>query len=96
MTSKNILWMLGTGYGGRDLYPKQAFFPMAGEKDSWLRLARGLWVEVDEDLIEAYRGVESLPFGAGQHRRVAVKIVDDRGGVCGYWRLSDGASRSYR
>jgi len=30
-------------------------------------------------LIEAYRGTVSLPFEAGEHRRIAVKIVDDRG-----------------
>jgi len=30
-------------------------------------------------LIEAYRGVESLPFTPGKHRRVAVKIIDNRG-----------------
>lgn len=29
--------------------------------------------------IEAYRGTESLPFEVGEHKRVAVKIVDDRG-----------------
>ena len=31
-----------------------------------------------EELIEAYRGSESLPFEPGEHRRIAVKIVDDR------------------
>ncbi|MHB8898560.1 MAG: hypothetical protein ACYC6Y_07415 [Thermoguttaceae bacterium] len=34
--------------------------------------------EIDEDLIEAYRGTESLPFEAVGYGRVAVKIVDDR------------------
>jgi hypothetical protein len=29
--------------------------------------------------IEAYRGTVSLPFGPGEHKRIAVKIVDDRG-----------------
>jgi hypothetical protein len=27
---------------------------------------------------EAYRGAVSLPFAPGEHRRIAVKIVDDR------------------
>jgi adenine-specific DNA-methyltransferase len=32
-----------------------------------------------EEWIEAYRGAVSLPFAPGEHRRIAVKIVDDRG-----------------
>ena len=35
--------------------------------------------EIDEELIEAYRGTVSLPFAPGEHKRIAVKIVDDRG-----------------
>lgn len=30
-------------------------------------------------LDETYHGTVSLPFAAGAHKRVAVKIVDDRG-----------------
>ncbi len=52
---------------------------MAGDKDGWARLARSLRAEVDEELIEAYRGTASLPFAAGKHGRAAVKIIDDRG-----------------
>jgi adenine-specific DNA-methyltransferase len=29
--------------------------------------------------MEVYRGTVSLPFEPGEHRRIAVKIVDDRG-----------------
>ncbi len=73
------VWMLDTDYDGRSLYPRQVFFPIAGPKDGWSRLARNLRVEIDEDLIEAYRGTVSLPFEPGEHQRIAVKIVDDRG-----------------
>ena len=73
------LWMLDTDYDGRSLYPQQVFFPMSGNNDGWSRLARNLRAEIDEDLIEAYRGTTSLPFEMGENRRVAVKIVDDRG-----------------
>jgi adenine-specific DNA-methyltransferase len=38
-----------------------------------------IFVQIDETLIGAYRGIVSLPFPAGKHRRVGVKIVDDRG-----------------
>jgi adenine-specific DNA-methyltransferase len=73
------MWMLDTDYDGRSLLPRQVFFPMAGENDGWARLARNLKAEIDEDLIEAYRGTVSLPFEPGNNKRVAVKIVDDRG-----------------
>ena len=76
---KIAVWMLDTDYDGRSLYPRQVFFPMAGPKDGWARLAKNLKAEIDEDLIEAYRGTVSLPFEEGEHRRIAVKIVDDRG-----------------
>ena len=73
------LWMLDTDYDGRSLFPRQVFFPMAGPRDGWAKIARNLKAEIDEDLISAYRGTVSLPFEAGEHRRAAVKIVDDRG-----------------
>ena len=76
---KIAMWMLDTDYDGRSLYPRQVFFPMAGSSDGWARLARNLKAEIDEELIEAYRGDTSLPFEPGEHQRIAVKIVDDRG-----------------
>ncbi len=78
-TDKIALWMLDTDYDGRSLYPRQVFFPMAGEKDGWTRLAKNLKAEIDQELIEAYRGSISLPFEAGENKRMAVKIIDDRG-----------------
>jgi adenine-specific DNA-methyltransferase len=71
--------MLDTDYDGRSLFPRQVFFPMAGEKDGWSRLAKNLKAVIDEELIEAYSGNVSLPFEIGDNRRIAVKIVDDRG-----------------
>jgi len=73
------VWLLDTDYDGRSLYPRQVFFPLAGESSGWSRLARNLKAEIDEERIEAYRGAVSLPFTPGPHRRVAVKVVDDRG-----------------
>jgi len=78
-TDRIAMWMLDTDYDGRSLYPQQVFFPMSGEKDGWSRLAKNLKAEIDEDLIEAYRGTISLPFEPGKYKRAAVKIVDDRG-----------------
>ena len=76
---KIAVWLLDTDYDGRSLFPRQVFFPMAGPKEGWARLARSLKAEINRDRIEAYRGTVSLPFAAGEHRRIAVKIVDDRG-----------------
>lgn len=76
---KIAVWMLDIDYDGRSIFPRQVFFPMAGEKDAWSRLARNLKAEIDEDLIESYQGTVSLPFEMGEYQRVAVKIVDDRG-----------------
>ena len=73
------LWMLDPDYDGRSLFPRQVFFPMAGVKDGWAKLADNLKAEIDESRITAYRGTSSLPFEPGEYRRAAVKIVDDRG-----------------
>jgi adenine-specific DNA-methyltransferase len=78
-TRRIALWMLDTDYDGRSLFPRQVFFPMADESGGWARLARNLKAEIDAERIEAYRGTVSLPFEPGAHKRVAVKIVDDRG-----------------
>ena len=78
-TDKIACWLLDTDYDGRSLYPQQVFFPMSGDKDGWSKLAKNLKAEIDPDLIEQYRGTVSLPFEAGGNKRVAVKIIDDRG-----------------
>ncbi len=78
-TDKIAMWMLDTDYDGRSLYPKQVFFPMAGENEGWTKLAKNLKAEINPDLIEAYRGTVSLPFEAGDNKKIAVKIIDDRG-----------------
>jgi adenine-specific DNA-methyltransferase len=77
---KVAMWMLDTNYDGRSLYPRQIFFPMAGEKDGWSKLAKNLKAELDEDVLnELFKGDKSLPFELGDKKRVAVKIIDDRG-----------------
>lgn len=78
-TERIAMWMLDFDYDGRSLFPRQVFFPMAGEKDGWSKLAKNLKAVIDEELIEAYRGTVSLPFEIGDNKRIAVKIVDDRG-----------------
>jgi adenine-specific DNA-methyltransferase len=77
--TKIAMWLLDTDYDGRSMYPRQVFFPMAGEDEGWARLARNLKAEIDPELIEAYRGTVSLPFDIGEYKRIAVKVIDDRG-----------------
>ena len=76
---KIAVWSLDTDYDGRSLYPRQVFFPCPVPTTAGPAWPRNLKAEIDEDLIEAYRGAVSLPFEAGEYRRIAVKIVDDRG-----------------
>lgn len=76
---KIAMWMLDYDYDGRSLYPHQVFFPMAGPKDGWSKLAKSLNSEIDEEKIEAFRGTVSLPFKVGQNKKIAIKIIDDRG-----------------
>lgn len=77
---KVAMWMLDTDYDGRSLYPDQIFFPMAGEDEGWGKLAKNLRAALDEDLIEkVFKGDTSLPFKLGDKKRIAVKIIDDRG-----------------
>lgn len=76
---KIAMWSLDTDYDGRSLMPHQVFFPMATDKSGWNRLKKTIRAELDEDLLEEFHGTVSLPFEAGEHKRAAVKIVDDRG-----------------
>jgi len=73
------MWLLDTNYDDRSLFPSQVFFPMAGAKDGWSKLARNLKAEIDEEKIEAFKGTVSLPFEKGDNAKIAVKIIDDRG-----------------
>lgn len=77
--AKIAMWMLDTDYDDRSLFPRQVFFPMAGGKDGWNKLRKTIRAELDEDKLDAFHGTVSLPFDMGDHKKVAVKIIDDRG-----------------
>jgi adenine-specific DNA-methyltransferase len=74
--NKIAMWMLDTDYDGLALEPVQVFFPLGG---GWEKLAKTLRAEINQDLIEAYAGTESLPFAVKDNSKIAVKIIDDRG-----------------
>jgi adenine-specific DNA-methyltransferase len=73
------MWSLDVDYDNRSLMPHQVFFPMADAKGGWNRLRKTVRAELDEELLEQFHGTVSVPFEAGENRRIAVKIVDDRG-----------------
>ena len=73
------MWFLDTDYDERSLLPDQVFFPMKDSKRDWTRLAKALNGGIDEELIEAFTGIESLSFEAGEEKQIAVKIIDNRG-----------------
>lgn len=73
------MWLLDTDYDERSIFPNQVFFPLAGPKQGWARLAKSLNAVLDEERIDAFKGTVSLPFERGEYGQVAVKIIDDRG-----------------
>ncbi len=74
--AKVAAWFIDGDYDGRTFCITQAFFP---DRSAWGKLARALKGVVDEDRFEALSGTASLPFPAGKHKRVAVKVIDPRG-----------------
>ncbi len=76
---KIAMWLLDTDYDERSLFPRQVFFPMASKGEGWQKLKKNIKAELDEALLEQFHGTTSLPFAAGENRKIAVKIIDDRG-----------------
>jgi adenine-specific DNA-methyltransferase len=73
---KVAAWFIDSDYDGRTFCITQAFFP---DKDAWSRLSAALKGVVDEEAFAALSGTVSLPFPAGEHGCVAVKVIDPRG-----------------
>lgn len=77
--SKIAMWALDPDYDERSLFPRQVFFPQAGKGEGWEKLKKNIRAELDEARLQKFQGTVSLPFEAGENRKIAVKIVDDRG-----------------
>ena len=73
---KVAAWFVDSDYDGRTFCITQAFFP---DKSAWEKLAKALKAVIDENAFDALSGTVSLPFAAGTHKRVAVKVIDPRG-----------------
>jgi len=52
---------------------------MAGKDDGWRKLKKDIRAELDESQLDKFHGTVSLPFEPSENRKIAVKIVDDRG-----------------
>lgn len=76
---KIAMWLLDTDYDDRSLFPRQVFFPMAGKEDGWKKLKKDIRAQLDESQLDKFHGTVSLSFELGENRKIAVKIVDDRG-----------------
>lgn len=69
-------WMLDTDYDGMCFYATQVFFPKTA---AWDNLQKSLKAEFDPSVWEHLAGTVSEPFPVGSKRRVAVKVIDERG-----------------
>jgi adenine-specific DNA-methyltransferase len=69
-------WMLDSDYDGMSFYATQVFFP---KTSAWDNLQKSLKATFDESVWTHLSGTVSEPFVLGERRRVAVKVIDERG-----------------
>lgn len=69
-------WFLDTDYNDLCFHVSQAFFPRTG---AWNNLKKALKTEFDEAVWEHLAGTKSAPFHTGEYRKIAIKVIDDRG-----------------
>jgi adenine-specific DNA-methyltransferase len=69
-------WFLDTDYNGLCFHVSQAFFPRTG---AWNDLKKALKGDYDDSVWDHLAGTRSAPFEAGEHKQIAVKVIDDRG-----------------
>jgi adenine-specific DNA-methyltransferase len=69
-------WFLDTDFNESCFHVSQAFFPRTG---AWDNLKKSLKGTYEEGLWDHLAGTTSAPFEAGEHKQIAVKVIDDRG-----------------
>jgi len=69
-------WFLDTDYNDLCFHVSQAFFPRTS---AWEGLRKALKADYDDSVWDHLAGTTSAPFEPGEHRQVAVKVIDDRG-----------------
>jgi adenine-specific DNA-methyltransferase len=83
-------WFLDADYNGMCFRVSQAFFPRT--KD-WDKLKKALKGEFDDSVWEHLAGTVSAPFVPGENKRIAVKVIDDRGNELLVVKALDGVSK---
>ena len=76
---KVAAWFIDSDYDGWTFCITQAFFPDRSAWDKLIRALNGPGGVIDEERFAALSGTVSLPFLAGKHKAVAVKVIDPRG-----------------
>jgi adenine-specific DNA-methyltransferase len=69
-------WMLDTDYNSMVFMARQVFFP---KTSAWDNLQKSLKARFDDSVWDHLAGTCSEPFVLGTHRRIAVKVIDERG-----------------
>ena len=69
-------WMLDSDYNSLSFYATQVFFP---KTSAWDNLQRSLKATFDDSVWTHLAGTVSEPFALGDRRRIAVKVIDERG-----------------
>ncbi len=69
-------WFLDTDYNNLSFHVSQAFFPRTSAWDSLRRALKG---EYEDSVWDHLAGTVSAAFEAGEHKQIAVKVIDDRG-----------------
>jgi len=83
-------WFLDTDYNDLCFHVSQAFFPRTG---AWDNLKKALKGEYEESVWDHLSGTTSAPFEAGEHKQIAVKVIDDRGNELLVVKKLNGAGR---
>jgi adenine-specific DNA-methyltransferase len=75
--AKNVpAWFLDTDYNSLSFHVNQAFFPRTS---AWESIQKALKGTYEDSVWEHLAGTLSTEFDAGEHKQVAVKVIDDRG-----------------
>jgi len=82
-------WMLDTNYNGMVFCAAQVFFP---KTSAWDNLQKSLKGDFSDSVWEHLAGTVSEPFALGDKRRIAVKVIDDRGNELMVVKSAEGAN----